>query len=156
MSFKNVVLFGAGGTTIGHHILQALVVDGDFDVTAIIRESSKTTFPATVNVIRIANRFAHSELVKALRGQDVVVSATGLSGHESQFKLIEAAIEAGVQRFIPSEWGMDNGDLKNQELCPIFKLKGQMSEYLGMRENDSFTWIAVATGIWLDWSVLCC
>jgi hypothetical protein len=60
-------------------------------------------------------------------------------------------VEAGVRRFIPSEWGMDNGDVNNQGLCPVFKMKAEVAEYLQSKESTDFSWTAVANGSWLDW-----
>jgi hypothetical protein len=45
----------------------------------------------------------------------------------------------------------DNADRKNQELCPVFKLKAEVVEYLRTKENEVFNWAAVAGTIWLDW-----
>ncbi|KAK3716653.1 hypothetical protein LTR37_006283 [Vermiconidia calcicola] len=151
MAFKNILLFGAGGDSIGHYILQALVADGSFSVTALVRQSSKSAFPSSVAVTRVADDFPHDELVKALRGQDVVISTIAMFGQAEHYKLIDAAVEAGVERFIPSEWGMDNSDPKNQELCPIFKGKSEVETYLRSKESERFSWTAVATGIWLEW-----
>ena len=93
---------------------------------------------------------------------------------ESQFKLIDAAIEAGVKRFFPSEYvypeqtlsrdissadtlwfryGFDNADPKSVWLSPVFKIKNEVASYLEekVKENNNFSWTAVATGIWLEW-----
>ena len=88
-----------------------------------------------------------------MRGQDVIVCATGWSAHALQYKLLEAATEAGVKRFIPSEWGFDNADIKNQDLCPIFKEKGEFESYIRSKQSGSFSWTAVATSIWLEWAL---
>ena len=106
MAFSNILLFGAGGTNIGQHVLQALVSDGAFNVTVLARESSRTQFPKSVDVIRITDDFPYQDIVAALKGQDVVVCTTGFSADVIQYRLIDAVIEAGVKRFIPSEWGM--------------------------------------------------
>ena len=47
----------------------------------------------------------HADLIPALRGTDYLVSCTPLSASESQYPLIWAAKEAGVERFVPSEFG---------------------------------------------------
>ena len=151
MAFRNITIFGAGGSTIGHHILHALVNDGTFNVSVLARQSSRTTYPPSVNVVKVTDDFPHDDLVGALQGQDVVISAVGLFAQVQQYKLIDAAVAAGIKRFIPSEWGMDNADANNQELNPIFKGKAETEIYLRSKENDTFSWTAVATSIWLDW-----
>ena len=151
--FQNILLFGAGGTTIGHHILQALVEDGTFHVTVLAREKSTTTYPTGVNVVKINESFLHGDLVQALNGQEVVICAAGLEAHAQQYKLIDAAIEAGVKRFVPSEWGKDNSDPKTYELFEVFKGKHEVELFLRSKESSTFSWTAVATGLWLDWYV---
>ncbi len=47
----------------------------------------------------------HSELIPALEGSDYLVSCVPLFATESQYPLIFAAREAGVERFVPSELG---------------------------------------------------
>ncbi len=156
MAFKNILLFGAGGSRIGGYILEALIADGSFNVTVLTRESSKATYPAAVRVKRVPDDFPHAELVEALRGQNVVVSCIGYAAIGNEYKLVDAAIEASVQRFIPSEWGMDNADVNNQKLNPIFKAKAKMAGYLQSKQSASFSWTAVATSIWLEWYVPRC
>ncbi|KAK5171966.1 uncharacterized protein LTR77_003603 [Saxophila tyrrhenica] len=151
--FKNVLLFGAGGDRIGYHVLNALTKDGSFNVTVLARDSSSSTYPPTVQLRKVSDDFPHDELVRALRGQDVVVSTIGLLAQANEYKLVDAAVEAGVKRFIPSEWGMDNSDINNQELCPVFKGKGEMERYLRSKESEDFSWTALATSIWLEWAL---
>ncbi|KAE8446661.1 hypothetical protein EG329_011704 [Mollisiaceae sp. DMI_Dod_QoI] len=154
-SFKNIALWGIGGDNIGSYILSALLAHGGFNLTIIARAGSKSTYDPSLPIIRVSDDLSHSSLVSALKGQDVVVSAVGPAGVPSQIKVAKAAIEAGVKRFIPSEYGFDNGDPKNTELSPIFRPKGEVEKQLVVlaRENPEFTWTSVATGIWLDWAL---
>jgi hypothetical protein len=46
------------------------------------------------------------------KGQDAVVSAIATASASLQKKLIDAAIKAGVQRFVPSEFGSDTRNEK--------------------------------------------
>jgi len=109
-----IAIFGAGGTNIGHHVLEALVKEPDFAITVLPRESSKSTFPPNVAVTRVADGFPHAALVEALQGQDVLISAVGPEAKHAEHKLVEAAIEAGVRRFFPTEYGLDNSDPKKR------------------------------------------
>lgn len=47
----------------------------------------------------------HEELVKVLRGINVVVSAIVYDRQNDQIPLIKAAKEAGVGRYVPGFWG---------------------------------------------------
>lgn len=80
----------------------------------------------------------------ALRGIDAVVSTLGKkSGLDCQLKLIDAAVAAGVKRFIPSEFG---ADLQNAKIrgFPTYRTKVQTEQYLeklAERTNLSYTYI---------------
>lgn len=154
-AFKNIALWGVGGENIGSYIVNTLIKDGSYNLTIIARQSSKSTYPATINIIRVDDDLSHSSLVKALKNQDAVVSAVGPAGVTSQLKVAKAAVEAGVQLFIPSEYGFDNGDPKNHALSPIFRPKGDLEKELVTlaKENPHFSWTAIASGLWLDWGL---
>ncbi|EXJ64300.1 hypothetical protein A1O7_00636 [Cladophialophora yegresii CBS 114405] len=151
--FKNVTVFGAGGTNIGHHIVKALLSKPDlFAVTILARRSSKSTFPAGAQVKYVADSLPHADLVTALQGQDVVISAIGFGALSLERNLIDAATDAGVKRFFPSEYGVNNTHSAARALCPVFNAKGEMIEYLADK-HPHLTWTAVPTGLWLDWAL---
>ena len=152
-SYRSVALYGAGGDSIGHHILQALLANSQFTITIIARSSSTTKFPSSVRVVRIPASPSHSNLVEAFEGQDVLISAVGFPAQLSQHQLIDAAIEAGVKRFVPSDYGMDNMNPEMRKLSPVFESKGAVIDYLRAKEGVGLTWTSVATGLWLDWCV---
>lgn len=70
-----------------------------------------------------------------------------------QTKVIDAAVEAGVKRFFPSEYGLDNADPQAQWLAPPFKMRFDIEKRLvtKAKEDSNFSWTAVATSIWLEW-----
>lgn len=150
-----IALFGAGGTNIGYHLIRAFLADGSYNVTVLARASSKSTYPSAVNVIKINDFNSHSELVSALKGQDVLISGIGPEGFGIQHHLAGVCVEVGVKRFIPTEWGFDNQDLNARELCPpIFGAKGKFVDEVLKKTEDKMTWTAVASSIWLDWCVI--
>jgi uncharacterized protein YbjT (DUF2867 family) len=55
--------------------------------------------------VRSADVTDHGELIPALEGTDYLVSCVPLFATESQYPLIWAARQAGVERFVPSEFG---------------------------------------------------
>lgn len=57
------------------------------------------------------------ELIFALKGQDALVLAIGISGLLIQYKFFDAAIAAGVKRVLPSEFGCD---LEKAGSLPVF------------------------------------
>lgn len=88
-----------------------------------------------------------------MRGADALVSAIGFGAIVLEEKLIDAAVDAGVKRFLPSEYGVDNTNPAARKLCPVFDSKGAIIEYLKAKEDTGLTWTAVPTGLWLDWYV---
>jgi hypothetical protein len=68
-----------------------------------------------------------------------------------QHKFIDAAIAAGVKRYLPSEYGLNNNNPEAQELSPVFKVKGMVQQYLRSKESSGLTWTAIACGMWIGW-----
>jgi len=153
MAIKNVALIGAGGN-VGPHVLNALDKSG-FDVTIISHKSSKSTFDGR-KVIQVSDNWPEEELVAAFKGIDAVVSnvpaAHGPTINGGQERLIDAAIKAGVKRFIPSEFGGDNRNKAGLELCPVYQDKLPVIKYLQERQ-DKISWTAVITGPFFDFGL---
>lgn len=149
---RKIAIYGAGGDNIGHHILENLLSKpNQFDVSVIARSSSKTTFPAAANIIRLPESPSHSDYVSALKGQDAIVSAVGYPAKLEEPRIIDAAIEAGVKRFIPSEYGINYSLPAARALNPVFGAKGEVLDYLKTKEVEGLTWTVIPTGLWLDW-----
>ena len=149
---RNITVFGAGGSNIGHHLVKALLAKPDqFTVSIIARKSSSSTFPEGAEVKYVDDELPHDQLVAALQGQDALVSAIGFRAIALEQKLIDAAIDAGVRRFLPSEYGVNNANPPARELCPVFDAKGAIIDTLRQKEASGLTWTAVPTGLWLDW-----
>ncbi len=131
-SFLNqkVVLAGAGGD-LGDRIAKALVERGA-DVHAIVRSGTSAAkrsmlSPLGLTVVTVDYNDAAS-LTQACKGAGCVVSV--LNGLEpviidAQGQLLDAAVAAGVPRFIPSDYSLDftktrPGDNRNMDLRRTF------------------------------------
>lgn len=78
---------------------------GGYDVTLLSR-SEKTDEELPANIRRItADYNDKTSLVNALKGQHAVVSTVSVEAILGQKLIIDAAIQAGVRRFIPSDFG---------------------------------------------------
>ncbi len=132
----NQPILVAGGTgNLGGRIIKALIKRGA-EVRAIVRNGTEpekiaklTELGAKVMTIDLSNA---EELKQACQGASCVVSA--LSGlHDaivdSQIKLLEAAIAAGVPRFIPSDFSSDFTKLPTGE-NRNFDLRKEFHQYL--------------------------
>lgn len=72
----------------------------------LLSRSEKTDEALPVNVRRVAVDYNDKEsLVNVLKGQDAVVSTVSMEAIPDQKLIIDAAIQAGVRRFIPSDFG---------------------------------------------------
>ncbi|KAJ6179461.1 hypothetical protein N7519_009922 [Penicillium mononematosum] len=99
---RNVALLGKGW--LGSAILEQLVNTG-FQVTVLSRAArSMDEPPSSTKTVQVDYSSINS-LVAVLRGQDAVVSTVGTSGISVQKTVIDASIQAGVRRFIPSDFG---------------------------------------------------
>jgi uncharacterized protein YbjT (DUF2867 family) len=150
-TIKNVAIIGASGN-LGPAVVDAFLKNGNFTVTAIQREESKATFPDAVKVTKI-DLTSQEALTSAFKGQDAVISVAGAGQLSDQKLYIDAAIAAGVKRFVPSEFGSDLSDPKIVELVPIFQGKVDVTDYLESKESSTFSWTAVANGPFFDWGL---
>lgn len=147
-SIKNVIVAGASGNA-GTAIISALVESG-FTVSVLTRSSSKATFPSAVTVIR--TDYTIPSLVEAFKGQHAVVSTIATGSNDQQKKMVEAAITAGVKRFIPSEYGVDTSLPQIADVLPQALPKQRFIEYLKTKESIGISWTAVIVGGFFDWA----
>jgi nucleoside-diphosphate-sugar epimerase len=148
--FKNVAIIGASGN-LGTPVLNTLLNHSPFDITVVSRQESDRTFPPNVKVIK-ADYSSQESLTNALKGQDVVLSLVGGAALGDQKKLIDAAIAAGVKRFLPSEYGSNVEDERTRKIVPVFEAKKGAVNYLKSKE-DVIEWSSLVTGGFFDWGL---
>lgn len=138
---------------LGPSIVQQLVAAG-FQVTALTRKGGSHTFPAGVFADEVDYDSVDS-LVAALRGHDAVISTLSDALVPVQLKLIEAAAQAGVKRYIPSEFGCNTLNPKTAAL-PVFS-GGKIVVQKALKEKadaGSLSYTIVVTGPFLDWGIM--
>ncbi|KAH8434151.1 aromatic alcohol reductase [Aspergillus melleus] len=147
-SAKNITIIAASGT-LGSVVLKKLLDVGTFTVTVLRRAGSSSSFPDTVKVLDV-DYSSHESLKCAFAGQDIVLSFVPTVAAESQIALINAAAEAGVSRFIPSEYSA-NLDNEKARTLPIFRPKVKVQEHLvEMAKRSTLTYTFIYGGAWLD------
>ncbi|KAI0300695.1 NAD-binding protein [Multifurca ochricompacta] len=104
--YKNFAVVGAG--TTGSFIIRQLLKDKSAgivnSVVVLTREGSKTTVDGDAKLIPVD--YSNKESIKkALIGVDVVISTIASSVLHLQAGIADAAKEAGVKLFVPSEFG---------------------------------------------------
>ncbi|KAH8782695.1 hypothetical protein F5883DRAFT_625320 [Diaporthe sp. PMI_573] len=149
--FNNIVIIGASGA-IGSAILEAFLNTPSVTITILQRaSSSKTIFPPSVRVVSIPDDYPHDSLVAAFTNQDAVINCVTTLAVRTQLQIISAAAEAGVRRFVPSEYGLNNNNPAARALCSVFREKGEVQDYLRTLEGR-MEWMSFAVGMWLKWS----
>ncbi|KAL2026859.1 hypothetical protein VTO58DRAFT_102840 [Aureobasidium pullulans] len=108
---KNIVWVGTG--PMGLPMLSRITATEKFNIKLLVRNqiSSYANIPKGVQSIHQVNYYDHKSLVEHLKNQDIVIVFTSfVPGNEldrKQIALVNAAIDAGVKYFIPSEWAPD-------------------------------------------------
>ncbi|KAK1699960.1 hypothetical protein BDP55DRAFT_541561 [Colletotrichum godetiae] len=133
-SFKNVALLGKGllGTAVTTELANA-----GFNVTVFGRaESASEDLPAGVHYKAI-DYSSIDTIATAIKGQDVIVSTLSKGGLLIQKTIIDAAIKAGVKRYIPSDWGSFTTDPKAAaELAVMMKPMTDTQNYLKEKASE--------------------
>ena len=94
--YTKVVVAGATGN-LGPSVVKELV-DAGFQVTTLSQSGKTEGLPSNVKTIKV-DYSSQDSLTEVFKSQDAVVSL--LPDHGTQNGLIDAAIAAGVKRFIP-------------------------------------------------------
>ncbi|KAJ5764968.1 hypothetical protein N7520_004527 [Penicillium odoratum] len=147
-----VALVGGSGN-LGPAVLNQLLEAG-FDVTVLSRQDSDKTFDSRVKVAKVDYESLDS-LKNAFSGQDVVVSTLGVGAvpRDIHLRLVDAAVSAGVNRYIPSEYGCDTTHPNTAKL-PVFGDKVAVQEHLKKANKDSgLSYTFLITGPFLDWGL---
>ncbi|KAL6922245.1 hypothetical protein FSST1_006271 [Fusarium sambucinum] len=150
-ALKNIAIAGAAGD-LGSAVFNALVTSNKFNLTVLTRKESKSTFPYGTKVIQVDYDSLES-LTAALQGQDAVVSTVGSLAIPSQNLLIDAAVAAGVKRFLPSEFG-SNLVVPSVRKLPVFGTKVAIEDKLiELAKQGKISYTFVYNGIFLDWGI---
>src|SRR5690242_4375403 len=96
--------------------------------------------------------FSTASLKTAFAGQDLVISTTAGGDSTQQIGIIDAAIAAGVRRFMPHEFGHDTLNRKISDRILNIAGRAKVVEHLRMAcmASSGFEWVGVATGYTLD------
>ncbi len=170
---KTVTVFGATGTA-GSACVDELLVQGVFQPRVLVRKAGqeeKTSGLAQKAVaekqrlydrwasrgveIREANATEQTDLIPALKGTDYLVSCVPYSATESQYPLIWAAKEAGVERFVPSEFGFI---YEWEQFWPTDTSHRQMARQKAfirrVIELAGLDWTIIPAGLWPEYYML--
>ncbi|KFY27152.1 hypothetical protein V493_03684 [Pseudogymnoascus sp. VKM F-4281 (FW-2241)] len=146
---KTVVVAGASGN-LGPAVLKVLVDSNLFSITVLTRPSSNHQFPPSVTVLPV-DYSSPASLATALSGQDAVIALFGAEHADLQLPLLDAAIAAGVSRFIPSDFGCDTHNELAKGL-PVYAKKLEVQVAVAERAAKGLIeYTQVINGPFLDW-----
>jgi len=125
--------FAVAGATggLGPAIVKELVAN-NFRVTVLTRKGSSSARDIQKSELLHFAEIDYSDvkgMTDVLRGIDIIVSTVGNPGLDNQIPLIDAAVAAGVKRFIPSEFGADSEQPQNK-LLPLYVRKRRILDQL--------------------------
>ncbi|KAF5010289.1 hypothetical protein FDECE_3539 [Fusarium decemcellulare] len=147
---KNVAIAGATGSA-GSKILRALIDSGKFDVTVIARKPS-SSLPSDAKV-KVVDFDSSEALFDAFKGQDAVIDVTMSPDAAMPLRMIDAAVEAGVKRFIPSEFSLDPQNAAGRAV-PVYMFKNQVIDRLKeLAAANKMTFTSISNGAFLDWNL---
>ena len=145
----HVAIAGAAGD-LGTVVFQELLETENVKLLVLRKHGSKSTYPSGTSIVDV-DYSSVPDLTRALNGQDVVVSTVGAPGINSQFQLIDACVAADVKRFIPSDFGVDLGNINAQKL-PLFIPKVKIQQDLvDQSKPGGLSYTFIYTGSFLDW-----
>lgn len=151
-SINTVAVLGGTGN-LGTHLVRALLVGG-FSVTILTRQGTTTPqhsfSPYTVTFLPV-DFSSPTSLQSAFQGQDAVVSALATSAVQTQKTIIDAAIAAGVKRFVPSEFGVNTRKegIEKTRIGELLNAKREVVDYL-IANEDKISWTGLSTGFFFD------
>ncbi|KAK4187481.1 hypothetical protein QBC35DRAFT_523541 [Podospora australis] len=156
VSIQTVAVLGGTGN-LGPAIVNELLSAG-FTVTGVTRASSTNStpkYPDSVVSIKSVDFTSFDSLKDAFTGQDAVVSVVGTPGVSSQILAVDAAIAAGVKRFIPSEFGVNTRKVRDWPIGKILAGKIAVVDYLQekVKEGKEISWTGLSTGLFFDWAL---
>lgn len=143
---------------LGKYILKALQqAQPAFQSIRVLTRSAASASTAVQGPgieIREVDYSSHESLVAALQGMDAVVSAIGTESVAGQEAIVDAAAEAGVRFFVPSQFGLADTHPLLQRDFPIFADKNRVQERLERyRAEGRLEYALVFVGLWLDWGL---
>ncbi|KAJ3342621.1 hypothetical protein HDU93_001600 [Gonapodya sp. JEL0774] len=135
---------------VGQYIVAELLKTGKHTITALTRTDSPSSLPGGVAVARVDYN-NHASLVAALRGQEIlIITLSAVAPPDTQTKLVDAAIEAGVQWVLPNEWGIDGTEPGFLEDIPVFQ---RIVDFRRWLDTKNISYISAVTGFWYEWSL---
>lgn len=158
---RGILVLGAGelGMAVLRQLARLAALAGDTRVSVLLRpstlESSAPGKQQEIDELRsLGIELLSGDLVSGticelstlFRGFDTVVSCIGFAaGKGTQIKLARAAIEAGVLRYVPWQFGVDYDVIGRGSAQDLFDEQLDVRDIL--RGQDATQWLIISTGM---------
>nr|RBQ94375.1 hypothetical protein FVER53263_09880 [Fusarium verticillioides] len=133
------IAIAGASSELAREILDRLVDTRKHDITALVRKDP-SIFPELPGITWIKADYENkSELVDLFRGVETVLSFLAVHldpGSQTQKRLIDAAVEAGVKRFAPSEWATGAKLADSLDIMSWYSGKIEIRDYLKTLNSD--------------------
>ena len=131
----------------------------NYRVTVLTYPSQTLALPAQVPPSAVQHRqsdFSSESLRSAFVGQDLVISTKSGGDVALQTRIVDAAVAAGVKRFIPHEFGHDTLNKEIQARITKYAGRAKVVDHLKKVSETSpdFEWTGIATGYTLDTNLI--
>lgn len=141
-----------GAGRLGSVLVQALLDASNFDIRLVLHPGvDYQILHSSMTVVR-ADRTSETALQPALKGCDVVVNVLGdRAPVQDHFTVLRAVIAAGINRYIPSQWG---NTPKTEALgaVPFLQSKlGVNAEVEKAAQQGAITFTTIAGGPWFEY-----
>jgi len=127
------IAIAGASSELAREILDRLVATGKHEIIALVRKEI-SAFPELTGVKWIQTDYNdESELVELLRGVNTVLCFFAVHldpGCETQKRLIDAAVKAGVERYAPSEWATGVKLADSLDVMSWYSGKTEIVKYL--------------------------
>lgn len=102
-------------------------------------------------MVKIDDSYPKAEIVEAFEGQDaVILSLNFIAEMQHHNMLVDASVEAGVKRLIPSIWGGRLDVPEARDTFPLAASKHELLEYVKSKSAPGWSYTAVACGLFMD------
>jgi len=147
--FKHFAVAGAGN--LGQHVVKALLqLKEDDGTVTTVKVLTRIGGRKSTELVNLGATFVEvnydepKSMKEALRGTEVVISTLGAPALSAQTQLADASQAAGVQLFVPSEFG---GPTDGNSGHPIFATKNSLKKHL---RDTGLPFVLFYTGLFPD------
>jgi uncharacterized protein YbjT (DUF2867 family) len=173
MTKKTVTVFGATGVA-GVACVNEFIRQGLFDVRVLARRPGQSErsslginksealkqaqydeWASSGVTVKQVDLTSAESLVPALQGTDYVVSCVPINATESQYPVIWAAREAGVERFVPSEYGAIYEFEQFGQTDTTHRLMARQKAFIRrMIETAGMDYTIIPAGFWMEYYLM--